>query len=77
MLLCCFFFFLIADKQLTAAGRHGIVKGTADINQHRYFKNALTLFKMELKKCIALRKKLCFCFHRKQKAVDLFKFDRD
>lgn len=32
---------------------------------------------MEVSKCIALGKNLCFCFHENQKAVDSFWVDRD
>lgn len=35
--------FLIADKQMTAAGRQWTVKETVEISQPRNFKNALTL----------------------------------
>lgn len=34
---------LNADEQMTAAERHGIVKGTAELNQPRYFRDVLTL----------------------------------
>ena len=32
---------------------------------------------MEVKDCITLETRLYFCFHRKWKAVDSFKVDRD
>ena len=35
--------FLIADGQMTAAKRHKIPRGTAELNQPRYFRDALTL----------------------------------
>ena len=37
--------FLIVEKQRTAAKRPGIEKGTVEINQPRYFKNALNFKK--------------------------------
>lgn len=31
------------EQRMTVAERHGIVEGTAELNQPRYFRNALTL----------------------------------
>lgn len=33
--------FLIADGQMTAAEKYGIIRGTAELNQSRYFGNTL------------------------------------
>ena len=72
---------MIAVKQRTAAKRPGIERWTVEIKQTRYFKNALTLkmSKMYLSNGNqnALEKWLCFCFHRKQEAVELFQVDMD
>lgn len=46
------------NELIIAAKRHGIVIGTAELNQGRYW-FALTL-KWKYKKCITLDKKLCF-----------------
>lgn len=41
---CCVYFkFLNVDDQKIAAGRHGIIKGTGQLNEFTYFKDALTL----------------------------------
>lgn len=57
---------LNAEEQMTDAERHGIVKGTGELNQPRHFRDALNL-KWNSKKCFALGKSFSFYFHRKKR----------
>lgn len=63
--------FLIADRQTTAAKRHGVERGTAEISQPVCLRNALTLkwksknvfVKWSLKDALP-GEEISFCSHR-------------